>query len=241
MYFIGFYFEIENATKIEFSDFAKELEIMKNVGKHDNIISLLGCCTKSGPLYAIVEYAKFGNLRNYLRTQRPKDYMLSTSSGDVTNQESDLDDTSDKLGNSIRKLYSTINKKKFSNLTVNTTDELMVELLKFCVQIASGMKYLHSKKVCHRDLAARNILLDDYKTAKIADFGLARDLQNTNYYKRKSEVTIWVDPRSFLFILRKKFQYFVHRSPSCPCVGCHPRPCLIIKSIRIRIHGRLAF
>jgi fibroblast growth factor receptor 2 len=161
---------------------------MKNVGKHDNIISLLGCCTKFGPLYAIVEYAKFGNLRNYLRTQRPKDYMLSTSD-DAINQESDHDETSNKLSHSIRKLYSTINKKKFEGLAPTASaDKLMVELVQFCVQIASGMKYLHSKKVCHRDLAARNILLDEFKTAKIADFGLARDLQNTNYYKRKSEV-----------------------------------------------------
>lgn len=66
----------------------------------------------------------------------------------------------------------------------------MIELIKYCVQIANGMKYLHSKKVCHRDLAARNILLDENKVAKIADFGLARDLTECHYYKRKSEVSI---------------------------------------------------
>ena len=38
----------ENATNIEYGNFIKELKIMKAVGKHDNIINLLGCCTKTG-------------------------------------------------------------------------------------------------------------------------------------------------------------------------------------------------
>jgi fibroblast growth factor receptor 1 len=62
------------------------------------------------------------------------------------------------------------------------------------------MKYLHSKKVCHRDLAARNILLDEFKMAKIADFGLARDLQQNYYYRRKSEVIYGLFILFFLFI-----------------------------------------
>lgn len=36
----------DNASKLEFTNFIKELEIMKTVGKHENVISLLGCCTK---------------------------------------------------------------------------------------------------------------------------------------------------------------------------------------------------
>jgi serine/threonine protein kinase len=41
---------IENVGKNEFTNFIKELEIMKTVGKHENIISLLGCCTRSGKI-----------------------------------------------------------------------------------------------------------------------------------------------------------------------------------------------
>lgn len=48
-----------------------EMEMMKMIGKHVNIINLLGCCTQDGPLYVIVEYAPGGNLREYLRDHRP--------------------------------------------------------------------------------------------------------------------------------------------------------------------------
>lgn len=46
------------------------MEVMKMIGKHVNIINLLGCCCKDGPLYVIVEYAPHGNLKDFLRSHR---------------------------------------------------------------------------------------------------------------------------------------------------------------------------
>ncbi|CAF0730467.1 unnamed protein product [Brachionus calyciflorus] len=190
----------ENTSKIELANFLKELEIMKSVGKHENIISLLGCCTKNGPTYAIVEYAKLGNLKNYLRLQRPKDYLTSNNS-----EESEIENSAGELANNVFKLYSSVNKNKLitSSFKLSQDDklDLMIDLVRFSTQISSGMKYLHSKKVCHRDLAARNILLDENKIAKIADFGFARDLQQNYYYTRKSESPIpvkWMAPETLL-------------------------------------------
>lgn len=55
-------------------------------------------------------------------------------------------------------------------------------LLNMCRDIVSGMAYLSKKCFIHRDLAIRNILLDSKFTCKIGDFGLARDLTNSDYY-----------------------------------------------------------
>ena len=43
------------------------MDMMKMIGKHMNIINLLGVCTQDGPLYVIVEYAEHGNLRDFLK------------------------------------------------------------------------------------------------------------------------------------------------------------------------------
>ena len=51
-------------------DLVSEMEMLKMIGKHKNIISLVGCCTQGGPLQVVVEYAPYGNLRDFLRQHR---------------------------------------------------------------------------------------------------------------------------------------------------------------------------
>lgn len=61
----------EGHTDNEMMDLVSEMEMMKMIGKHINIINLLGCCTQGGPLFVVVEYAPYGNLRDFLRQHRP--------------------------------------------------------------------------------------------------------------------------------------------------------------------------
>lgn len=49
------------------------------------------------------------------------------------------------------------------------------DLVGFARDIAAGMHYLESKNLVHRDLAARNVLIHEDGTAKVSDFGLARE------------------------------------------------------------------
>ncbi|XP_060800546.1 vascular endothelial growth factor receptor 1 isoform X2 [Amyelois transitella] len=52
---------------------ASELKIMVHLGKHVNIVNLLGACTKNigkRELMVIVEYCRFGNIHNYLIKHR---------------------------------------------------------------------------------------------------------------------------------------------------------------------------
>ncbi|XP_065209456.1 plexin-A4-like [Planococcus citri] len=48
-----------------------EMELMKLIGRHDNVLALLGCCTQDGPLFIITEYSSHGNLLDFLRNHNP--------------------------------------------------------------------------------------------------------------------------------------------------------------------------
>ncbi|CAF1499751.1 unnamed protein product, partial [Rotaria sordida] len=81
---------LDDATPEEVENLLKELSVMKMVGKHVNIISFLGCYAKGGQVILIVEYAKYGNLRDYLRRKRPPAHALSglyESPSDTDNYE----------------------------------------------------------------------------------------------------------------------------------------------------------
>ncbi|KZC13937.1 Tyrosine-protein kinase CSK, partial [Dufourea novaeangliae] len=47
--------------------------------------------------------------------------------------------------------------------------------INFAYDTCAGMAYLESRHVVHRDLAARNVLVAEDNSAKVSDFGLARD------------------------------------------------------------------
>ncbi|XP_066927035.1 fibroblast growth factor receptor 2-like isoform X2 [Clytia hemisphaerica] len=60
-----------DATENELMDLLSEMDTMKHIGQHKNIINFLGCCTQQDPVYVIVEFAPNGNLRQFLRSKRP--------------------------------------------------------------------------------------------------------------------------------------------------------------------------
>ncbi|XP_070564232.1 tyrosine-protein kinase receptor Tie-1-like isoform X4 [Ptychodera flava] len=60
----------DGASDVDRKDFIGELEIMCKVGKHPNIVNLIGACEHLGILYVATEYATYGNLLNMLRKSR---------------------------------------------------------------------------------------------------------------------------------------------------------------------------
>ncbi|XP_021367152.1 fibroblast growth factor receptor 3-like isoform X2 [Mizuhopecten yessoensis] len=72
----------DSASDLEKEDLYQELEIMRSIDKHPNIVSYLGCCTKQDPLYILMEYVPGGNLQTQLRKCRPS--HLATTSEEVT-------------------------------------------------------------------------------------------------------------------------------------------------------------
>ena len=73
LYFsFNFFFLSANANLEDRRNFLSEITLMKSIGKHLNIVSMLGCVTTGGPLCLITEYCPHGELRNYLRLIRDK-------------------------------------------------------------------------------------------------------------------------------------------------------------------------
>ncbi|KAK8769536.1 hypothetical protein V5799_013999, partial [Amblyomma americanum] len=63
----------EGADMSQFKALLAELKILIHLGRHLNIVNILGAVTKNlakGELMVIVEYCKFGNLRHYLLRHR---------------------------------------------------------------------------------------------------------------------------------------------------------------------------
>ncbi|XP_072571388.1 tyrosine-protein kinase HCK-like [Paramormyrops kingsleyae] len=55
------------------------------------------------------------------------------------------------------------------------------KLIDFTAQIAEGMAYIERRNYIHRDLRAANILVNKALVCKIADFGLARIIEDNEY------------------------------------------------------------
>ncbi|XP_065836900.1 insulin-like growth factor 1 receptor [Oscarella lobularis] len=64
----------------------------------------------------------------------------------------------------------------------------IVQLVDIAAQAAAGVAYLASRLFVHRDIAARNCLVgenDNQLSVKVSDFGMARDIYQEEYYRRK--------------------------------------------------------
>ncbi|XP_078665050.1 uncharacterized protein LOC144907633 [Branchiostoma floridae x Branchiostoma belcheri] len=67
----------------------------------------------------------------------------------------------------------------------NNNQEYQLEnLLLYAVHIARALQELERLRIAHRDVAARNVLITGDDVAKLADFGLARDVYATTQYVR---------------------------------------------------------
>ena len=64
------FYLLDGATEEQMQDFLEEIQLMKQIGYHMNILNLLACCTITNPRFLVVEFAKNGDLLNYLRKRR---------------------------------------------------------------------------------------------------------------------------------------------------------------------------
>ncbi|XP_023669780.2 insulin-like growth factor 1b receptor [Paramormyrops kingsleyae] len=73
------------------------------------------------------------------------------------------------------------------------------KMIQMAGEIADGMAYLNANKFVHRDLAARNCMVAEDFTVKIGDFGMTRDIYETDYYRKGGKGLLpvrWMSPES---------------------------------------------
>nr|CDJ83546.1 Tyrosine protein kinase domain containing protein [Haemonchus contortus] len=169
-----------NAIDEEREEFLREMDIMKQVGRHPNIVTMYGLCEEPDFQCMVMEYVPFGDLKHYLQNLR-KQLSLAVST----------------LKTSLR-MEESVTGPMHSSLI--GTDQLQysldpAELQSFAAQVANGMAHLESLNITHRDLAARNILVGENKQLKISDFGMSR----LGVYVKMSKGVIplrWLSPEA---------------------------------------------
>ncbi|XP_012158328.1 fibroblast growth factor receptor 3 [Ceratitis capitata] len=197
----------KNPTSDEVAEFLGEIEMLKGVGRHNNIVCFYGCCTIRAPYLMIMEFVGRGDLLTYLRTVRQSSTKFKPN-GHVpyANQDQESEQSKPKvkyieLKLSTQSVDSEFETERQPKTSVAETTYTIIEdedynepfeyildhkeLHNFALQIANGMRFLEEQEITHRDLAARNVLIDDRKTLKISDFGLSRHGIYTNTKTRK--------------------------------------------------------
>ncbi|XP_038201518.1 vascular endothelial growth factor receptor 1 [Arvicola amphibius] len=203
----------EGATASEYKALMTELKILTHIGHHLNVVNLLGACTKQGgPLMVIVEYCRYGNLSNYLKSKRDLFFLNKDAALHMEPKKESLEpdleqDQKPRLDRSESVASSGFQEDKSISDAEEDEDYseiskqplTMEDLISYSFQVAKGMEFLSSRKCIHRDLAARNILLSENNVVKICDFGLARDIYKNPDYVRKGDTRLplkWMAPES---------------------------------------------
>uniref|UniRef100_A0A3Q3LYX1 Tyrosine-protein kinase receptor n=1 Tax=Mastacembelus armatus TaxID=205130 RepID=A0A3Q3LYX1_9TELE len=166
----------ESASMRERIEFLNEASVMKEFNCH-HVVRLLGVVSQGQPTLVIMELMTRGDLKSHLRSLRKE--------------------VSDGVNCQTAICIHTLFLVSFlNNIQVLLPLKKMIQM---AGEIADGMAYLNANKFVHRDLAARNCMVAEDFTVKIGDFGMTRDIYETDYYRKGGKGLLpvrWMSPES---------------------------------------------
>ncbi|OON17702.1 hypothetical protein X801_06458 [Opisthorchis viverrini] len=169
------------------------MSVLSNLSQNKNVAQMIGVLigtqTDLSDTLLILEYCSHKSLNEFLRDsvdrlknheRRQKSSVNSYDSGVHSLTEADVGGRPDsengesKIPRNDPGLTSPKVLSDWRAVSAGTEQHItLFDLYYFAHGIASGVVYLASEGVIHRDLATRNILIDQFLTPKISDFGLA--------------------------------------------------------------------
>ena len=163
-------------SRVDFENaFIQEARRMAKFNCH-HIVKLLGFCIKEKPYMFVMEFMEQGDLKSFLAKN-----CLEISRNQIW--------------------YDAVYVNESQSVDLHSKREMRIPSLScMALQIADGMAYLEAMRFVHRDLAARNCMVSADFTIKIADFGLTRFTDTSNYYMAQTGCELpyrWMAPESF--------------------------------------------
>ncbi len=167
----------------DIKSFLSEIKLMIYLGKHPNLVKIIGACTNNcrmGEIYLVLEFCDGGSLLKHLQQ------MSECTSSEASPSEFGTD--------AMIPMAPPTNYVNHVNISSIGLME-MNQLVQWSYEISCGMEYMAKKGMIHGDIATRNILLQSHGErliAKISDFGLSRKLyEYAHYVKTKQEPLPW--------------------------------------------------